>query len=242
METVALARSQENTDTVTLRVQSTFSVTPGQFIMLGALIGEAGREIKRSYSVAGQGSGWLEITVRAQPQGVFSNYLCACKVGDALNLYGPFGRHFIWKPEEHDVEVPVAFIAGGTGIAPFRAMMQAAEDSKFAARGGRGHVIFSTRSSADIIYSSELPAWSEAGFPVTVTLTRPTEADTANWTGAFGRINARLLSAKLGSDLNAAKFYVCGPTPLVADVQTVLATLGVTPERIFVEKYGLIEG
>ncbi len=239
MDTTVLERTEDTPDTVTLRVRSSLDIVPGQFIMLGAPIGEGGREVKRSYSVAGVGSDWLEITVRAQPTGFFSKHLFGLSVGDSLQLYGPFGRHFLWKPREHPPDVPLVLIAGGTGIAPFRAMIEAARAAQSTVRG---YVIFSVRTGDDILYASQFAAWREAGFSVVVTLTRPRDEDLAAWSGPLGRINTKLLTATLGNDLLAARYYVCGPTPLVVDVQAVLAGAGVPSSQVCVEKYGAIEG
>jgi ferredoxin--NADP+ reductase len=53
--------------------------------------------------------------------GVASNYLCDLKPGDKVQLTGPSGKRFVLpaRPQEHDY----VFIATGTGIAPFRAML-----------------------------------------------------------------------------------------------------------------------
>jgi len=54
--------------------------------------------------------------------GVASNHICDREVGDELLLTGPNGKRFLLpaRPEEHDY----VFIATGTGIAPFRGMVQ----------------------------------------------------------------------------------------------------------------------
>jgi ferredoxin--NADP+ reductase len=53
--------------------------------------------------------------------GVCSNYLCARKPGDKIQMTGPSGRRFILpkNPEEYNF----VFLATGTGIAPFRGMV-----------------------------------------------------------------------------------------------------------------------
>jgi len=54
--------------------------------------------------------------------GVCSNYLCDLKVGDAVQMTGPVGRHFL-LPEDFKKR-DFIFVATGTGIAPFRGMLQ----------------------------------------------------------------------------------------------------------------------
>jgi ferredoxin-NADP reductase len=244
MESTVVARHEESADTITLRLSTpeTFRAHPGQFIMLGATLPSSEREIRRSYSVAAQEAGWIEVTVKAQAHGLFSPYVCALPLGAPINVYGPFGRHFTWEAAAHDANTPLVFIAGGTGIAPFRAMVHAARASGFAARGGTGTVLFSVRTANDVLYRDELPLWECDGFRTHITLTRPTEEDVANWKGAFGRMNEKFLRETLGDALLRAHYYVCGPTPLVVDMQTVLGRIGVPAAHVRTEKYGAIEG
>ncbi len=53
--------------------------------------------------------------------GVCSNYMCDMRVGDEAMLTGPSGKRFVLpeNPDAHDY----VFLATGTGVAPFRAMV-----------------------------------------------------------------------------------------------------------------------
>ena len=55
--------------------------------------------------------------------GVASNYLCNLNTGDEVLLTGPAGRKFL-LPVKEDMKRPYLFFATGTGIAPFRGMLQ----------------------------------------------------------------------------------------------------------------------
>ena len=54
--------------------------------------------------------------------GVASNFLCDLNPGEKVQLTGPNGKRFLLplRPDEHDY----VFFATGTGIAPFRGMVQ----------------------------------------------------------------------------------------------------------------------
>lgn len=54
--------------------------------------------------------------------GVASNYLCDLEIGQEVKLLGPSGKRFV-LPEKHD-EFDYLFFATGTGIAPFRGMLE----------------------------------------------------------------------------------------------------------------------
>jgi benzoyl-CoA 2,3-dioxygenase component A len=60
----------------------------------------------------------LSLTVKREPLGVCSNYICDLKKGDKVRLTGPFGATFL-MPE--DPQAKLIMVCTGTGSAPFRA-------------------------------------------------------------------------------------------------------------------------
>jgi len=59
----------------------------------------------------------LSLTVKREPLGVCSNYVCDLKAGDKVQLTGPFGATFLLPS---DPETNLMMICTGTGSAPFR--------------------------------------------------------------------------------------------------------------------------
>jgi benzoyl-CoA 2,3-epoxidase subunit A len=59
----------------------------------------------------------LALTVKREPQGVCSNYLCDLKRGDKVEVAGPFGSTFLMP---NDPTANIVMICTGTGSAPFR--------------------------------------------------------------------------------------------------------------------------
>ncbi len=60
----------------------------------------------------------LSLTVKREPLGVCSNYICGLRKGDKVKLTGPFGATFL-MPE--DPQAKLIMVCTGTGSAPFRA-------------------------------------------------------------------------------------------------------------------------
>ncbi len=60
----------------------------------------------------------LSLTVKREPHGVCSNFVCDLKKGDEVKLTGPFGATFL-MPD--DPQANLLMICTGTGSAPFRA-------------------------------------------------------------------------------------------------------------------------
>jgi benzoyl-CoA 2,3-dioxygenase component A len=60
----------------------------------------------------------LSLTVKREPGGVASNYVCDLKKGDKVRIVGPFGATFLMP---NDPKARLLMICTGTGAAPFRA-------------------------------------------------------------------------------------------------------------------------
>lgn len=60
----------------------------------------------------------LSLTVKRQPNGICSNYVCDLKRGDKVRIIGPFGTTFLLPG---DPEAKLIMVCTGTGSAPFRA-------------------------------------------------------------------------------------------------------------------------
>jgi len=84
---------------------------------------ESKPHLPRLYSVSSPRDGErpnfhnVSLTVKREPQGVCSNYVCDLKSGDTVRLTGPFGATFL-LPSDH--ETHLLMICTGTGSAPFR--------------------------------------------------------------------------------------------------------------------------
>jgi ferredoxin-NADP reductase len=192
-----------------------------------ALVGAAGQPLRRPYSIASAPedvarTGELEFLMKTGEKGGAGPHLPAIRRGLAVALEGPRGRFvFPRRPAERHV----LFVAGGTGIAPVRAMLRHA----LAAHPGLDlAVIYSARSPAELAYRRELQALAREG-RIRLALTVTGEAG-SRWRGERGRINLARLEAMLADRRTLC--FVCGPPSLVADVPPLLERLGVARSRI----------
>jgi benzoyl-CoA 2,3-dioxygenase component A len=112
----------------------------------------------RLYSVASARDGErrnannLSLTVKRSEGGVASNYLCDLKVGDKVEVTGPFGATFL-MPDDPNADI--LMICTGTGSAPFRAFT---ERRRRAAPGAPGRMImfFGARTPRELPYFGPL--------------------------------------------------------------------------------------
>ena len=107
------------------------AVSPDQHVDI-RLTAEDGYQAVRSYSLGSYGaSPTIELAVDEIPEGEVSPYLVRDVLpGDELEVKGPLGGYFVWRPGggEKGTE-PVQLIAGGSGIVPLMAMARARTDA-----------------------------------------------------------------------------------------------------------------
>jgi ferredoxin-NADP reductase len=147
--------------------------------------------------------------------------------GTLVDVEGPIGG-FVF-PERVDAHRFV-FIAGGTGIAPLRAMLHEA----IATSDAPVALVYSARTSDDFAYSDEMQRLARDGrIELRQTVTRG--RDTDGWTGRRGRIDRDMLAPFVSDP--ASLCFVCGPMPLVIEMQQLLDALEVPPHRVQLEEW-----
>jgi benzoyl-CoA 2,3-dioxygenase component A len=112
----------------------------------------------RLYSIASARDGEkrsannIALTVKREPNGRCSNYLCDAKKGDQLEITGPFGGTFLMP---NDPNANIIMICTGTGSAPFRAFT---ERRRRAAPGASGRLVlfFGARTPQELPYFGPL--------------------------------------------------------------------------------------
>ena len=190
-----------------------------------------GYQAVRSYSIASAGpSEMVELAVDKIPTGEVSPYLVDDLLpGDMLELRGPLGGWFVWKPS--DVS-PVQLIGGGSGIVPLVAMVRSHADSGSSAPF---KLLYSVRSPGDAFYRDELAASEGPAFSTTYVYTR---AVPEGWPVAPGRLTKDVLAASVIPASESPAIFVCGPTAFVEAVATWLVELGYPAETIKTERFG----
>ncbi|MGH7764386.1 MAG: FAD-binding oxidoreductase, partial [Candidatus Dormibacteraceae bacterium] len=194
-------------------------------------------QAQRSYSIASAPvDPRLAITVERLEDGEVSPYLVGeVRTGDRIELRGPIGGFFVWRPSD---ERPVLLIAGGSGIVPLMSMLR----HRARARGkAQVRLLYSSRSADDIIYREELEkvAAPKDGVSVSITLTR---ARPSGWTDYARRIDREMVEEIAWPVAQAAAVFICGPTSFVETASRLLVDLGYPPESIKTERFGATGG
>jgi ferredoxin-NADP reductase len=196
------------------------------------LTAEDGYQAQRSYSIASAPEDdLLALTVERLDDGEVSPYLTdVLEPGDELELRGPIGGYFVW---EASLPGPLQLIAGGSGIAPLRAIL------RHWVAGGRpvaARLLYSARSLDDAIFREELldlAAYDDVDVHIALTRAWP-----AGWSGHRGRIDRALVDVVAWPPNERPRIYVCGPTAFVEAAADLLVESGHRPESIKTERFG----
>ena len=205
---------------------------PGQHVDI-RLTADDGYQAERSYSIATPADGnRVTVTVERIDGGEVSPYLVdELQVGDRLELRGPIGGWFVWKPE---LGGPLLLVAGGSGLVPLMAMVRAR-----VATGSDAPVrlLLSARTAEDVIYAAELGTISggRVGVDVVQTLTR---AQPPGWSGYRRRVDREMIAEVAWPVMEKPRCYVCGPTGFVETVASALVEIGHDPQNIRTERFG----
>jgi ferredoxin-NADP reductase len=224
-------RETETARTIVLDVPDWPGHLAGQHLDV-RLTAPDGYRASRSYSIASawpaESGGTIELTVEEVPDGEVSPYLVeVLKAGDPLEIRGPVGGWFVWKPEQQG---PVQLIGGGSGVVPLRAMLRAAAGS-----GTRMRLLYSVRRPESGIYVPDLKELA-ASDDVDVHLVYTREAPAGE--PRVGRIDAELIEQYAFKPEDGATTYVCGPTPFVETVADLLVAAGHDPAGVRTERFG----
>jgi len=204
----------------------------GQHVDL-RLTAEDGYATQRSYSIANAHDGArVELTVQRVTDGEVSAYLVdEVRAGDRLELRGPVGGYFVWRPQQAE---PVLLLAGGSGVVPLMAMVRARAAARAAAPT---RLLYSVRSIGEVLYADELRhrAQADAGLDVAYAFTR---AAPRGWPRPAGRIDAALLAGVGWPPEREPTSYVCGPTSFVETMADLLVAAGHPAARVRTERFG----
>jgi Na+-transporting NADH:ubiquinone oxidoreductase subunit F len=168
------------------------------------------------------------------PPGVVSSYLFSLAPGDPLVIAGPFGDFFA---SESDAEM--IFVGGGAGMAPMRAHIHDQLERLHTKR--KLSFWYGARSRRELFYGDEFDrlAADHPNFRWTVALSEPRPED--GWTGEVGFVHEVLLRSYLGGHPapEECEYYVCGPPLMLRALQALLDRLGVPPENIHLDDFGV---
>ena len=227
---VSLARLADDVMQVRLEVlgERPLDFYAGQYINV---LLDDGEKRSFSFATAPHQRDVIELQIRHVPGGRFTTHVFhGMKVGDVLEFEGPLGSFFL----REDSDKPIIFVAGATGFAPVKSMLEHA----FHAGIRRDMVLYwGVRSKKDL-YLPDLPqrwAAEHPNFRFVPVLSHPLPED--HWHGRTGLVHEAILEDY--PDLSGHQLYACGSVKMVEAAHPAFAAHGLTQDDCFSDAFKL---
>ncbi|WP_342246801.1 benzoate 1,2-dioxygenase electron transfer component BenC [Pseudomonas sp. OTU5201] len=201
---------------------SKLAFLPGQYVNLQV----PGSEQTRAYSFSSlQKDGEVSFLIRNVPGGLMSSFLTGlAKAGDSLSLAGPLGSFYL-----RDIRRPLLLLAGGTGLAPFTAMLE-----KIAEEGSEHplHLIYGVTHDHDLVEMDKLEAFAARipNFTFSACVASPDSSYPQK-----GYVTQHIAPKHLND--GDVDVYLCGPPPMVEAVSQYIREQGIAPANFYYEKF-----
>ena len=206
---------------------------PGQYIDILMKDGQ-----RRSFSLANapQNDDFLQLHARNYNGGIFSQYVFSqMKEKDILRFEGPLGTFCLREAPEK--EKPIIFVAGGTGFAPVKSMLEhifQTENSPF--KHCKISFYWGARTRTDL-YMDELPgkwAMENKNFSYVPVLSEPVPTDA--WQGRTGLVHQAVMEDL--ADLANCQVYACGAPAMISAAYNDFALVrGLKAENFFSDAF-----
>ncbi len=184
---------------------------------------------RRSFSLANapHDDGLLELHIRHVPGGLFTEQLFSTiKVRDILRINGPHGSFYLREESSR----PLLLIAGGTGFAPLKALVEHALREQVQRPI---HLYWGARDAAGL-YMADLPArWASEQAHIHYV---PVLSEAASgWLGRTGLVHRAALADL--PDLAAFDVYICGAPAMIDAARSDFTAAGLPEEAFFADAF-----
>jgi len=206
-----------------------FDFVPGQFVTLDLPIHEKQNKRWRSYSIASwpDGTNVFELVIVLDKNGLGTPYLFnEISVGSELSFRGPQGVFTLRHPLENDV----VMICTGTGIAPFRSMVNHLHLHNTERKNV--YLVFGCRTKDTLLYYNELKELEAKmpGFKYIPALSRE------EWEGRSGYVHP--IYEEICADKRPVSFFLCGWKGMIDEAKQRILAMGYDKKNIHLEIYG----
>ncbi len=224
-----LRRLNHDVMLVTLKLPETerMQFMAGQYI---DFLLEDGR--KRAFSLANapHEDKDLELHIRHVENGRFTGQVFgSLKVKDMMRIEGPYGQFFL----REDSDRPIIFMAGGTGFAPIKGII---EHALAAGIARPMHLYWGVRKREDLYMHELAQQWSDEHSNIEY---RPvlSEAADDDWMGLRGHVHSAIIADF--PDLSGYEIYASGPPVMVYAGRDSFAGQGLDPGHYYSDAFEL---
>jgi len=186
---------------------------------------------RRAFSIANapHQDDYLELHIRHVPGGSFTGHVFdEMKDRALLRIEGPLGSFFL----REDSKRPILMMAGGTGIAPLKGMI---DHAQYIELDRPVHLFWGVRALRDLYLNDEPQRWMETSntFQFTPVLSDPESSD--QWQGKTGLVMDALLEAY--PNIGDYDIYMSGPPAMIEAATPVFAQHGASLDHMYSDAF-----
>lgn len=216
--------------------EAEYEFLPGQHLPFEVTLD--GKKLRRTYSIcSGVGERPLEIGIRVQPGGQFSEFAAnELKVGDTLEAMPPSGQFHVDLDANHAKDY-LGF-AAGSGITPILSMLRSVLKHE---PKSRFVLFYGNRRQSTTMFIEDLYALKNL-YPERLQLHFLFSQEEQEFPISGGRLDAAKvheLCEHFCTGLEPAEAFICGPDSMIQDVTAALVDLGLDPTCIHAERFGV---
>ncbi len=200
-----------------------------------------GKRLRRTYSICSEQGQWpLEIGIRVQPGGQFSEYAAnELAVGDDIDVMPPNGQFHV--DLDTDNEKYYLGFAAGSGITPILSIAASVLKNEPASRFA---LFYGNRKQGTTMFIEDLYALKNQ-YPDRLQLHFVFSQEDQEFGISAGRIDAEKVAElykRFCSGDTADEAFVCGPDTMIATVTEALIGLGLAADAVHAERFGAPRG
>ncbi|TXT27014.1 MAG: oxidoreductase fad-binding domain protein [Gallionellaceae bacterium] len=200
----------------------------GQYI---DILLEDGARRSFSFANAPHDNELIQLHIRHIPGGRFTTHVFEqMKEGDEVNFEGPLGSFYL----RDDSDMPVIFVAGATGFAPVKSMLEHA----FHIGSERRLILYWGAKKREDLYMADLvERWQREhdNFTFVPVLSEAGVAD--GWQGRVGMVHEAILQDH--ADLSGFQIYACGSLQMVQAARPTFLAQGLPEDACFSDAFTL---
>lgn len=203
-----------------------FTFIPGQYCMVCLLDDDGEVCLRKPITFSNSPSEpVLELTIKEV--GNFTKQIFALKIGDKLKIDGPRGKELNF---DGTLKSDIVFVAGGSGITPFRSILRFAVENKLS---NNFTLLFGSVLEKDIIYRKELDELDKNNSNIKVV---HVVSDDDHFLGEGGYIDEYIIEDYV-KDPKEKHWFLCGPPKMIDSIESILDKLGVEKTHIHIDPW-----
>lgn len=186
---------------------------------------------RRAFSLANapHNAGTIELHLRHVEGGTFTEHVFGGMTpGETLRIEGPMGQFYL----REDSEQRIILVAGGTGFAPIKAIVEHALEEK---TNRPMHLYWGVRDQKDLYLDALARSWAEEHLNFSYTPVLSEASAQSAWDGRTGFVHQAV--AEDYADLSGFDVYMAGPPVMVNAARDAFAEKGLPGDRLFYDSF-----